>query len=165
MNQQKIGIFLKELRKEKQITQEQLAEYLNVSNRSVSRWETGNNLPDLDILIQLSKYYDVQLIEILEGEKMKEEKHLETTVQKVAEYGNEEKLKLTRLMNFFFILGVVSNLIYLILTMLNYTSIELYNHIAMFFLGISFGVLVVGVVYTSKYMNKIKEFKMNFLNK
>ena len=165
MNQQKIGIFLKELRKEKQITQEQLAEYLNVSNRSVSRWETGNNLPDLDILIQLSKYYDVQLIVILEGEKMKEEKHLETTVQKVAEYGNEEKLKLTRLMNFFFILGVVSNLIYLILTMLNYTSIELYNHIAMFFLGISFGVLVVGVVYTSKYMNKIKEFKMKFLNK
>ena len=165
MNQQKIGNFLKELRKEKQITQEQLAEYLNVSNRSVSRWETGNNLPDLDILIQLSKYYDVQLIEILEGEKMKEEKHLETTVQKVAEYGNEEKLKLTRLMNFFFILGVVSNLIYLILTMLNYTSIELYNHIAMFFLGISFGVLVVGVVYTSKYMNKIKEFKMKFLNK
>ena len=165
MNQQKIGTFLKELRKEKQITQEQLAEYLNVSNRSVSRWETGNNLPDLDILIQLSKYYDVQLIEILEGEKMKEEKHLETTVQKVAEYGNEEKLKLTRLMNFFFILGVVSNLIYLILTMLNYTSIELYNHIAMFFLGISFGVLVVGVVYTSKYMNKIKEFKMKFLNK
>ena len=165
MNQQKIGIFLKELRKEKPITQEQLAEYLNVSNRSVSRWETGNNLPDLDILIQLSKYYDVQLIEILEGEKMKEEKHLETTVQKVAEYGNEEKLKLTRLMNFFFILGVVSNLIYLILTMLNYTSIELYNHIAMFFLGISFGVLVVGVVYTSKYMNKIKEFKMKFLNK
>ena len=53
MNQQKIGIFLKELRKEKQITQEQLANYLNVSNRSVSRWETGNNLPDLDILIQL----------------------------------------------------------------------------------------------------------------
>lgn len=165
MNQQKIGIFLKELRKEKQITQEQLAEYLNVSNRSVSRWETGNNLPDLDILIQLSKYYDVQLIEILEGEKMKEEKHLETTVQKVAEYGNEEKLKLTRLMNFFFILGVVSNLIYLILTMLDYTSIELYNHIAMFFLGISFGVLVVGVVYTSKYMNKIKGFKVKFLNK
>ena len=165
MNQQKIGIFLKELRKEKQITQEQLAEYLNVSNRSVSRWETGNNLPDLDILIQLSKYYDVQLIEILEGEKMKEEKHLETTVQKVAEYGNEEKLKLTRLMNFFFILGVVSNLIYLILKMLDYTSIELYNHIAMFFLGISFGVLVVGVVYTSKYMNKIKGFKVKFLNK
>ena len=165
MDQQKIGIFLKELRKEKQITQEQLANYLNVSNRSVSRWETGNNLPDLDILILLSKYYDVQLIEILEGEKMKEEKQLENTVQKVAEYGNEEKLKLTRLMNFFFILGVVSNLIYLILSLLDYTSIKLYNHIAMFFLGISFGVLVVGVVYTSKYMNKIKEFKMKLLRK
>ncbi len=159
MNQQKIGVFLKELRKEKQMTQEQLAEYLNVSNRSISRWETGNNLPDLDILIQLSKFYDVELIEILEGEKMKEDKQLESTVQQVVEYGNEEKLKLTRLMNLLFILGVVSNLIYIILYMLEYTNIELYNHIAFFFLGISFGILVIGVLYTSKVINKLREFK------
>ena len=48
MNQIKIGEFLKELRKEKGLTQEQLAEQFNVSRRSVSRWETGNNMPDLD---------------------------------------------------------------------------------------------------------------------
>lgn len=47
MNQIKIGSFLKELRKEKELTQEQLAEQLNVSNRSVSRWETGSTLPDI----------------------------------------------------------------------------------------------------------------------
>ena len=46
VDQVKIGNFLKKLRKEKGITQEQLAEILNVSGRTVSRWETGNNMPD-----------------------------------------------------------------------------------------------------------------------
>ena len=53
MNQMKIGIFLQQLRKEKGLTQEQLAEMTGVARRTVSRWETGNNLPDLDILIKL----------------------------------------------------------------------------------------------------------------
>lgn len=165
MNQQKIGIFLKELRKEKQITQEQLANYLNVSNRSVSRWETGNNLPDLDILIQLSKYYDVQLIEILEGEKMKEEKQLENTVQKVAEYGNEEKIRVTKAMNGLFIMGAIASLFYFILETNGYTKDPMIEHIAFTSLGVSFGILIVGVIYTSNYMNKIKAFKMKLLNK
>ena len=53
MNQIKTGNFLKELRKAKNITQEELANHLNVSRKSVSRWETGTNMPDLDILIEL----------------------------------------------------------------------------------------------------------------
>ena len=53
MDQQKIGEFLKELRKEKGITQEQLADKLFVSRRTVSRWETGSNMPDLDVLVEL----------------------------------------------------------------------------------------------------------------
>ena len=61
MDQQKIGQFLRECRKEKGITQEQLAEMLGVTNRSVSRWENGSNLPDLDILIEMADYYDVEL--------------------------------------------------------------------------------------------------------
>ena len=56
MDQKKTGSLLKELRKEKGMTQEQLAEYLNVSGRTISRWETGANLPDLDLLVTLSDY-------------------------------------------------------------------------------------------------------------
>ena len=52
MNQIKISAFLKELRKEKNLTQEQLAEQLNVSGRTVSRWETGTNMPDVSILVE-----------------------------------------------------------------------------------------------------------------
>ena len=69
MNQQKIGTFLKELRNEKNITQEQLAERFCVSRRTVSRWETGNNMPDLDILIEMADYYGVDLRELLDGER------------------------------------------------------------------------------------------------
>ncbi|MEG0365433.1 MAG: helix-turn-helix transcriptional regulator, partial [Coprobacillus sp.] len=46
MNQQKIGKFIAESRKNKNMTQEELAQHLNVSNKSVSRWETGKNMPD-----------------------------------------------------------------------------------------------------------------------
>ena len=65
----KIGAFLKELRKEKNITQEELADKMGVSRRTVSRWETGSNMPDMDILIDISDFYDVDLREILDGER------------------------------------------------------------------------------------------------
>lgn len=51
MDQVKIGSFLKELRKERSLTQESLAEKLNVSNRTISRWETGSNMPDIGMLV------------------------------------------------------------------------------------------------------------------
>ena len=72
MDQQKMGAFLKRLRNEKNLTQEQLAERFNTTRRSVSRWETGSNLPDIDILIEMSDYYDVDLREILDGERKNE---------------------------------------------------------------------------------------------
>ena len=93
MNQIKIGEFLKELRKERGLTQEQLAERFNVSRRSVSRWETGSNLPDVDILIEMADYYEVDLRELIDGERKSEKMNEEQkeTVLKVAEYSNIEK--------------------------------------------------------------------------
>ncbi len=56
MDQKKIGRFLKELRKEKNITQEQLAEKIKVSGRTASRWETGSNMPDISLLAELADF-------------------------------------------------------------------------------------------------------------
>ena len=67
MDQIMIGKFLKELRKEKNITQEQLADKLNVSGRTVSRWETGNNMPDISILVEMAELFDVSIPEIING--------------------------------------------------------------------------------------------------
>ena len=69
VDQVKIGNFLKKLRKEKGITQEQLAEILNVSGRTVSRWETGNNMPDISILVDIADYYDISIPEIISGKE------------------------------------------------------------------------------------------------
>lgn len=87
MDQKKTGAFLKALRKEKKLTQEQLVEILQVSNRTVSRWENGANLPDLDLLIQIADYYGVELGELLDGERREQvvDKELENTVRKVAD--------------------------------------------------------------------------------
>lgn len=92
MNQKKIGLFLKTLRKEKNITQEVLAEKLNVSSRTVSRWETGSNMPDISLLVELSEFYQVSIPEIINGERKSEKMNQETkdTAIKMAEYSKNE---------------------------------------------------------------------------
>ena len=72
MNQVKIGEFLRELRKEKGLTQEQFAEQFNISRRSVSRWETGSNMPDIGLLIEIADFFDVDIREIIDGERKSE---------------------------------------------------------------------------------------------
>ena len=84
MDQIKIGVFLKELRKEKGLTQEQLAEVLNVSSRTVSRWETGSNMPDISILVEIAGFYDVSIPEIVQGERKSETMDQETRETAVA---------------------------------------------------------------------------------
>ena len=69
MDQVRIGSFLKELRKEKNLTQEQLAECFGVSNRTISRWETGNNMPDIGMLVEIADFYEVSIPEIIDGKR------------------------------------------------------------------------------------------------
>ena len=69
MDQKKIGSFMKELRKGKKLTQEQIAEQFEVSNRTVSRWENGYNMPDLAILMEMADFYDVDLRFLLTGDR------------------------------------------------------------------------------------------------
>lgn len=104
MDTKKIGEFLKALRREKGLTQEQLAEILLVSGRTISRWETGRNMPDLSILIQMAEFYDVEVKEILDGERKSEsmEKELKETLSKVADYSTLEKEKAARAGNIAF---------------------------------------------------------------
>ena len=87
MDQEKVGLFLKALRKEKNITQEALAETLNVSGRTVSRWETGNNMPDISLLVELAEFYQVSIPEIINGERKSETMdQARDTAVKMAEY-------------------------------------------------------------------------------
>ena len=163
----KIGKFLQKLRKQNGLTQEQLAEQLGVARRTVSRWETGNNMPDLDILVELSDLYSVDLREILSGERKSErmDQELKETVLQVADYSNEEKARLLRRMHWLFIAGLVGFAVFLVITLLGLESTSPYEGIGSFGLGIAFAVLVLGVFFTGRYALKIREFKIRLLDK
>lgn len=77
MNQQQIGKFIAHKRKEKNLTQEQLAEKLGVSNKTVSKWETGKCMPDYSIVQPLCKELGITVSELMDGE-VGEEKSVRT---------------------------------------------------------------------------------------
>lgn len=120
MDTKKIGAFLKALRKERGLTQEQLAETLCVSGRTISRWETGTNMPDLSILIQIAEFYDVDMKEILDGERKGEnmDKELKETLSKVADYSKLEKQKAAKIGNLAFSLSFAACAVILVVQLL-----------------------------------------------
>lgn len=83
MDMQKIGKFLSELRKEKNLTQEQLGQRLGITNKTVSRYENGNYLPPVEILQQLSGFYGVSINEILNGGRIDESDYKDISEQNV----------------------------------------------------------------------------------
>ena len=83
MDLDKIGKFIALNRKNKGLTQEQLAEKLGVTNKTVSRWETGKYMPDLSLLKPLSEELGITLNELLSGEKIEEEKIVENTERNI----------------------------------------------------------------------------------
>lgn len=167
MDQKKIGSFLKELRKEKQLTQEQLAEILGVTNRSISRWENGVNMPDFDLVIEIANYYDVSIEEILDGERKNEmiDKKTEQMLLKVADYESNEKQRFSKRVCGMFIAAILAFIIYGVLNFTGLDTKDGYEQIATYALGLVFGALLVGALYTSGYMAKIQAFKKRVLYK
>lgn len=73
MQQEKIGLLIATKRKEKGLTQEQLAEQVGVTNKAVSKWETGKSMPDVSIIQELCKILGITVTTLLNGEESKEE--------------------------------------------------------------------------------------------
>lgn len=167
MDQQKIGRFLKALRKEKCLTQEALAERLGVTARSVSRWETGSNLPDLSLLIEIADLYGVELREILDGERIQKNmnKEIEETARKVADYSDMEKERLTRRIHYLFVFAVLCFIVFMGLDAFGLAEAGATEAIADIALGFVFGMLLVGALFTSRVYPKIRQFKQKLLHR
>ena len=88
MNQIKIGKFIAQCRKEKNLTQEQLAEILNTTNKSVSKWENGKCLPDSSLYEPLCNILEITINELFAGQKIKDEDY-----KKIADKNLMEMLK------------------------------------------------------------------------
>lgn len=98
MNQEKIGKFISFLRKEKDMTQQELARKLNISDRTVSKWENGRGLPDLGIIKPLCEELDISINEFFSGEKLNKKEYndkLEENIEKTIEYSNNKIKSIT----------------------------------------------------------------------
>ena len=123
MDQEKIGKFIAELRKEKNITQEQLAEKLGVTSKSISRWENGNTMPDYTLLKDLCNELDININELLSGEKLKENDYMNKSEENLIKLRKQidKRKKLLAIISYIFmaiiiiafILNIVLNRIFL----------------------------------------------------
>lgn len=158
MDQRKIGEFLKQLRRKKELTQEQLAEKIGVSNRTVSRWETGNNLPDIGMLVQLAEFYDIDIREIIDGGKESEimNPKMKDTLEKVAEYSEYEKEMIIMHMKRNSIIALVSLIFVYVITI----STDLPNiFVLVQYVGIvlALGAIVENILYATRKKKTISE--------
>ena len=167
MDQQKMGAFLKKLRNEKNLTQEQLAEKFGVSRRSVSRWEGGYNLPDIDILIEMSEFYEVELKELLNGErknKQMENKENEMVVL-VTDYNIEKNIKDAKIAIGFFIAGFIGVILSIILHKVDIGHTFFSGLITGLANGIGPGAMIVGLLYAYSNIKNLREAKERLRNR
>ena len=162
MDQKKTGSFLRELRKEKQLTQEQLAERFGVTSRSVSRWETGSNMPDLSILVELADFYDVDIRDIIDGERKGEDMNKEEKerLQLVADYAETEKNTLLMRLRIFSIVGLVSLIAGLTMMVISRdNNLPVYDYLMGALMGVAIGALLVAVFYSTGVLENMRKRK------
>lgn len=95
MNQEKIGKFILKCRKEKKLTQIKLAEKLGVTDKSISNWENGRNMPDLSLFKPLCEILDISINDLISGEKLSKDKYqekLEENIISTIDYTNKKIL-------------------------------------------------------------------------
>ena len=118
MDQERIGKFICELRKEKNMTQQELADKLTVTDRAVSHWENGRRLPDYSLLSELCEVLSVSINELFLGERISNEKYkekAEENMSKLIKDNYSKELLLKRTLKGFITGIVVFIIVYIIM--------------------------------------------------
>lgn len=171
----RIGAFIQQLRKENTLTQEQLAEKLGVSNRSVSRWENGTTLPDIALMKCICEEFDISISELINGERqisssveanIEEKSALKTkeVANIILELSMHESKQKTKAVTFYFSLGFLFlGVILLQIILLTFDIIEIpfLNKIQTI---VIFLVVLIAEVAGLYFNNKHKEFSPEELN-
>ena len=153
------GERIKRLRTGRELTQEQLAEKIKVSSRTVSRWETGSNMPDISLLAELAELYDVSIPEIIDGERKSENmnEEIKETVLKLSDYTETINQKIKGRL---FVLTVIAIIGMIAFVIIEFTGLDtpgsVYERVAGAGLGLDCGMLIVLAMYLSGLLGKIK---------
>ncbi|MBQ3307904.1 MAG: helix-turn-helix domain-containing protein [Bacilli bacterium] len=109
----KIGKFIADCRKRKKLTQEQLAEKLSITDRAVSKWERGLSLPDADKMLDLCNILDINVNELLNGEKIDMKEYNKKTEELLLEMARGEELKNKKIMINMWVLLITALIFYI----------------------------------------------------
>lgn len=170
MNQEQIGIFIAELRKEKNMTQEQLAEVLEVNVKSISRWENGKTMPDLSMLPILAKELNVEVSELLNGRRMTKEELIELkgTIEQLIKYSQKEVIDKSRVWQFnlkigwcILVLAILNNYIHFLGAIFTPNAEEFVQGL-LYGIGISYELIC---VYNVSHELTLKEKKQQLFKK
>jgi len=120
----KIGKFISNCRKEKNLTQEELAEKLFITDRAVSKWERGLSLPDADKMLDLCNILEINVNELLLGERINMKDNEKKTEELLIEMSKQEEIKNKKLLNCMWVISITSLLFYLGIIILSYYLLE-----------------------------------------
>ena len=117
MDQVKIGKFIAQCRKNKKLTQANLAEKLNITDRAISKWETGKGMPDSSIMLDLCKELGITVNELLSGEMIEMKDYDKKTEELLLEMKKQKEESDKRLLTIEIVMGVITIVMYLALVM------------------------------------------------
>ena len=148
MNQEKIGKFISSLRKEKNMTQLDLAEKLNISDRAVSKWERGINLPDASLMIELSKMFNVTINELLNGEIIKNN-YMEKAEEKLLELQERNDEYAKKMLNLEYVIGFSASITFITLIFVaSFINMDSWIRILLIILGLV--IFAIGMIFSIK---------------
>ena len=152
MDQIKTGRFIAEKRKEQNLTQVQLAEKLGITNRAVSKWETGKSLPDASIMLELCDVLNITVNDLLNGEVVSMENYNKKTEQNLIEMVKQKEQADKNLLTLEVVLGVVSTAFLLAMIAAGAVFMKLGAEMWVFFLmfGIGLAQFIVCMIFALK---------------
>lgn len=149
MNNLKTGKFIAECRKEKCFTQAQLAEMLNITDRAVSKWETGRSMPDVSIMQELCELLGISVNELLSGERLNMKEYNEKAEKLLLEMARKEEQNNKRLLMYENVIGILTMAAFFItIAAAVFINMELYFRVPLFI--IAFVILITGVAFALK---------------
>ncbi|MCM1052958.1 MAG: helix-turn-helix domain-containing protein [Ruminococcus sp.] len=153
MNQENIGKFIAECRRNKKITQSELAEQLGVTDRSVSNWENGKNMPDLSLFKPLCQILDITINELLSGEKLSKQEYQEKFEENIVNTIDYSTHKLNKYKEFISLILIIFGLFISLSAIMIFPSESSWGSVYSVF-GI-----IIFMIGISKLLRQIKWYK------
>lgn len=161
MDSKKIGAFIASKRKEKQMTQKQLGEALDCSDKLISKWECGNGLPDVSMILPLCEQLEINVNELLSGESLTQESYpgkAEENMMNLIKTNEHQKKGIIKRMVSAFVLIAGIGLLLFLLSMVNVHPISFVNYLD----GVGLLEMFVILVLTLWCAGRLRDFKNAF---